>query len=165
MPKTTPATTLAELTDRAAISDVVTAYATTMDRGEWELYRSIFISEPYIHFPDWTIGPQTHVKAEDWVNMVRICFRGMVATQHVITNLIIRINDDHASVDANMTARHVYAPNDVECLGGYYVYGLVRESREWKLSSVQLNATWDEGPRDIFRRGYERGQARIAQSS
>jgi hypothetical protein len=35
-------TDLSILLDRAAISDVVNAYATGLDRRDWVLYRSIF---------------------------------------------------------------------------------------------------------------------------
>jgi hypothetical protein len=162
MPKASIAATLADLIDKAAVYDVVSTYAGAMDRREWSLYRSIFTDEVDIHFPVWTGGLQERVPAERWVDLVRKALTGFDATHHMIVNRGIKLQGDRATVDSHMTARHVYAPDEVEFLGGFYTHQLVRRKGEWKLSGVMLNITWDEGPRELFPRAYKRGESRVA---
>ena len=46
--------TLETLLERAAISDVVNAYATGVDTRDWALYRSVFADEIAIDFTSWS---------------------------------------------------------------------------------------------------------------
>jgi hypothetical protein len=162
MPKATPAATAQQLLDRAAISDVITTYASAMDRREWGLYRDIFLDEVELHFPLWTAGPRDRIAADRWVDIVRKSLTGFDATQHLILNRMVRLDGDRSSVDSHMTARHIYSPSEVEHLGGFYHHGLVRRGKEWKLGSVRLDVTWDEGPRELFARAYARGELRLS---
>lgn len=159
MPKATKIDSLEGLLDRTAILDVVTNYGASMDRREWELYRSLFIDDVDIHFPSWTGAPQENIKADEWVRLVRSTLGGFDSTQHRIISHIVQIDGDRATVDSHMTAKHVYSPTEVEFLGGFYTHSLIRRDGEWKLSGVKLVTAWDEGSRDLFGQAFERGSA------
>ena len=58
------------LLDRAAISDVVHAYATGLDRRDWKLYRSIFMDQIEMDFESVGIQPG-EFSADDWVRDAR----------------------------------------------------------------------------------------------
>ena len=158
------------LLDRAAVSDVVHAYAAGLDRRDWVLYRSIFVDEIEMDFA--SVGIRVGVyKADDWVRDARSLFDGFTATQHTSTNHVHEISGDAATCVSNMQAEHFLAPEpgataaapDAErwTIGGYYVNDLVRTEAGWKLRRVKLVVTWSRGnpevPRLALRRGRERG--------
>ena len=157
MPKATRIDNLQGLLDRTAIIDVVTNYGASMDRREWDLYRSLFLDELDIDFPDWTGAPQARISVDEWVRLVRSTLGGFETTQHRIISHIIQIEGDRATVDSHMTARHVWSPTEVQFLGGFYTHSLIRQGGEWKLSGVKLVSAWDEGSRDLFSQAFERG--------
>jgi hypothetical protein len=144
---------LSLLTDRVAISDVVYAYATGLDRRDWELFRSIFTDSIKMEFESAGIRPGTYA-ADDWVRSAQRLFAGFSATQHTSTNHVHDIRGDRATCTSNMQAEHFVAP-DAEnglqegeerfTLGGYYVNELVRQPEGWKLCEVTLNVTWRAG--------------------
>ena len=161
------------LQDRVAISDVVYAYATGLDRRDWKLYRSIFLDEIEMDFT--SVGIRAGVyRADDWVRDARALFAGFTATQHTSTNHVHDIRGDAATCVSNMQAEHFVAREpgaaptapDAESwtIGGYYVNELVRSEAGWKLRSVTLTVTWSRGnpevPRIARRRGRESSKER-----
>ena len=56
MPLPSPPTGIADLLDRAAIADVIYAYAQGLDRRDWVLYRSIFDDAVDFDFFTWEEG-------------------------------------------------------------------------------------------------------------
>jgi hypothetical protein len=154
------------LLDRAAISDVVHAYATGLDRRDWALYRAIFTDEIEMDFASVGIRAGLY-KADDWVRDARTLFTGFSATQHTSTNHVHDVRGDTATCVSNMQAEHFVLPGDgIEpgaerwTIGGYYENGLVRTGTGWKLRAVTLTVTWTSGnpevPRIALRRGRER---------
>ena len=146
-----------DLIDRAAISDVVHAYATGLDRRDWALLRSIFTDSIEMDFQ--SVGLRaTRVDADEWVRDVKRLFAGFEATQHTSTNHVHDLRGDEATCTSNMQATHFVArePNDgldsgADCwtIGGYYVNELVRSADGWKLAKITLNVTWQTGNREL----------------
>jgi hypothetical protein len=142
---------LSLLADRVAISDVVYAYATGLDRRDWALFRSIFTDSIKMKFESAGIRSGTY-DADGWVRSAQRLFAGFSATQHTSTNHVHDIRGDRATCTSNMQAEHFVAP-DAEnglkegeerfTLGGYYVNELVRQPEGWKLYEVTL--TWRAG--------------------
>ena len=155
------------LLDRAAISDVVHAYATGLDRRDWKLYRSIFTDKIEMDFGSvgLRVGPYD---ADDWVRDAARLFAGFAATQHTSTNHVHDVRGDEATCTSNMRADHFVArePNDGLAdgadrwtIGGYYTNELVRATDGWKLAKVTLNVTWQTGNREVSRIALRRGRA------
>ncbi len=146
------AATLADLLDRAAISDTVLAYGTGVDRRDWALYRSIFADEVEFDFSTWN-GWKTRMKADDWVAAVRETLSGFDATQHNLTNHVITLHGDTADITVHMTARHYLVVDGVgqtQILGGFYQHKLARAGARWQITHCSLVITWMEGDMALF---------------
>lgn len=156
---------LQQLIDRAAISDTVYAYATGLDRGDWELYRSIFTPRIEMDFESTGIRAGTY-DADRWVRDAKRLFAGFSATQHSSTNHVHELRGDEATCISNMQAEH-FVPADGEVaadetcwtIGGYYENGLVRTDAGWKLCRVTLHVTWSRGNRRVLSLALARGRA------
>lgn len=155
------------LLDRAAISDVVHAYATGLDRRDWALYRSIFTNEIEMDFRSVGIR-EGRYPADDWVRDARRLFAGFSATQHTSTNHVHEVRGDEARCVSNMQAEHFVAREpgdgladgaDRWTIGGWYDNRLVRMPDGWKLSAVALHVTWSQGNPEVSRIALRRGRA------
>lgn len=162
-----PASNHSSLLDRAAISDVVYAYATGLDRREWSLFRSIFTDTIEMDFRSLGLRPGTY-EAGRWVGDARRLFAGFKATQHTSTNHVFDLRGDEATCISNMQAEHFLERTpedglkdgaDRWTIGGYYVNELIRTDGGWKLSKVTLNIIWQTGNPDVSRIALKRGRA------
>ncbi|HEY8120106.1 MAG TPA: nuclear transport factor 2 family protein [Myxococcota bacterium] len=156
------------LLDRAAISDVVHAYATGLDRRDWALYRSIFTDSIEMEFS--SVGLRAGVySADEWVRSAQTLFAGFSATQHTSSNHVHAIAGDAATCTSNMQAEHFVArePNDGLdgpdadrwTIGGYYRNELQRTRDGWKLHRIALIVTWSRGNPELSRIALRRGRA------
>jgi hypothetical protein len=155
------------LLDRAAISDTVHAYATGLDRRDWELYRSIFVRTIEMDFS--SIGlPCGTYEADAWVRDAKRLFAGFRVTQHTSTNHVHDLRGDEATCTSNMQAEHfvMREPDDGLddgkdrwTIGGYYVNELVRTPIGWKLEKVTLTMTWQSGNPEVPRIALKLGRA------
>jgi hypothetical protein len=154
------------LLDRLAISDVVHAYATGLDRRDWTLFRSIFTDSIEMKFDSAGIRSGTY-SADAWVRSAKRLFAGFSATQHTSSNHVHDIRGDQATCVSNMQAEHFVQRKEDDgladgderwTLGGYYVNELIRQSDGWKLTEVTLNVTWRSGNPEVPRIAIARGR-------
>jgi len=161
MPAPSTPATLQDLIDRATVGDTILNYATGIDRRDWALYRSIFADEVEFDFETWSGQPPAMVSGDDWVASVRETLACFDATAHVITNPVVTLAGDAATIVAHMTATH-YLDGETQVLGGYYTDRLVRHGAGWKIVACRLVITWEQGDRGLFERAKRRGpRARI----
>ena len=153
--------------DRAAISDVVHAYATGLDRRDWTLFRSIFTDSIEMKFDSAGIRSGTY-SADAWVRSAKRLFAGFSATQHTSSNHVHDVRGDEATCVSNMQAEHFVHREEGDgladgderwTLGGYYVNELVRQPDGWKLAEVTLNVTWRSGNPEVPKIAIARGRA------
>ena len=153
------------LADRAAISDTVLAYATGVDRRDWNLYSSIFTDPFESDFSSWSGRAPGSMSVNLWVEAVRSGLSGFDATHHTSSNHVHTFHsDDEATCVSYMTAQHVIDGNWCT-LGGYYTNTLVRTDERWKICRCQLTVTWSTGDRSVFdvaRRRWQATQGRQA---
>ena len=156
---------LQALVDRAAISDVVHAYATGLDRRDWALYRSIFTDEIEMDFTSVGIPARTY-RADDWVRDAATLFAGFAATQHTSSNHVHELRGDRAVCVSNMQAEHFVdgLPPDKDrwTIGGYYTNELVRTDAGWKLCKITLTVTWSRGNPEVGTIARRRGRAQTS---
>jgi hypothetical protein len=159
---------LRSLLDRAAISDVVHAYATGLDRRDWTLYRSIFTDTIEMDFQSVGLRPGPY-DADQWVADAKRLFAGFKATQHTSSNHVHDLRGDRATCISNMQAEHFVArepDDDLEdgadrwTIGGYYINDLVRTPDGWKLSKITLTVTWQTGNENLSQIALKRGRAK-----
>jgi hypothetical protein len=151
--------TMAQLIDRADITDLINRYATGIDRRDWPLYRSIFLPEVHADFSSWSGEPRSKLDADAWTAGVAKVLSGFDATQHVLTNFVITLHGDEATAVVYMSAHHHLVEDGVRkmhSIGGYYTHHLVRTSEGWRIADFTLTVTWEMGDRILFDRAAER---------
>ena len=158
------------LLDRAAISDVQLRYATSVDTRDWPLLRTCFTDEIETGFATAPGSAPQRIKADDWVELVRRTISGMQATQHMITNHVIKLDGDEATCVAYVQARH-HLPNETggsaQVMYGYYTNRFVRTPDGWKIRARRLTVTWNEGNMHIFelaRHRFDGGRGPLARA-
>jgi hypothetical protein len=84
---------------------------------------------------------------------------GYLHTQHLITNPIVTIDGDRASVTSQVYATH-FLPNDSGedywVFVGFYEHELTRTEGGWKISLIRANKLFDLGNKDLPKRASER---------
>jgi hypothetical protein len=140
------------LIDRAAISDVLTTYATAVDTRNWELFRSIFADRVFIDFRSFHPSLYRELALDELVDITR-GIAGFDATQHLSTNHVHTIAGDRATCVSYMHAGHFLKRDGAEhaCfLYGYYTYALRRRDDGWKVDRYGLQVTAQHGDPRIF---------------
>jgi 3-phenylpropionate/cinnamic acid dioxygenase small subunit len=128
--------TLEELADRIEIDDLLTRYATGVDRRDWDLWESCFTADAHIDYSAFG-GTKGGVKdVRRWLEDVMVRFP---MSQHLVMNREVAIDGDSA------TARSAfYNPMAVPTgrgderqlffCGGYYCDKLKRTRDGWRIA-------------------------------
>ncbi|MET7287252.1 nuclear transport factor 2 family protein [Streptomyces sp. NPDC005573] len=162
----TQRTELATVMDRLAVDDLVTAYAVTVDDGDWAAYRRLFTADGRADY-------RSAGGIEGGADQVAAWLAGSLAPftmrQHLIVNRSLRFGvlehdtGDTARVRADYVsplrrsgagapdvphtpdAPHASGALDLIC-GGRYGFGLLRTVDGWRLNEVVVHERWRRGP-------------------
>jgi hypothetical protein len=148
-----PALDPAALADRAAISDIVTAYATALDTRDWALFYRIFADPVTIDYRSFDPALFFTVSSRQWTDMLSRGFGGFDATQHISSNHVHELEGDAATCVSSMQASHFFVRDgETACATffGHYVNRLIRTEAGWRLSAVTLNVTARTGDMRVF---------------
>lgn len=157
-----------EFADFNAITRRVYEYAYGIDTRDWHLYRGIFTDEIRMDFTSYNGNPPSDMRADDWVDGVKVLFTGLDATQHSMSNPLVEVDGDTARCRMYMQAEHFFITDQGDnsyVLGGYYDDRLVRTDAGWKICAVTLNVLWHRGNRHIMTLATEVGARRLADAS
>lgn len=125
---------LQELSDRMEIDDLLTRYATAVDKRQWDLYSTCFTEDAFIDYTSagGIKGRLPEVRA--WLEKTMAIFP---MSQHVVVNRDIRIEGDIAtcrSIFYNpMALPHGESSRQLFIEGGYYNDKLVRTAGGWRI--------------------------------
>ncbi len=153
MAKTEPMTQRAELAtvlDRLAVDELVTAYAVTVDDGDWTAYPGLFTSGGRADYRSSGGIEGEAGQVAGWLaeNLARFAVR-----QHLIVNRRVRFGvlehdtGDTARVRADYfnpmrrTGEDGPAAPDLES-GGRYDFGLLRTREGWRIGEVVVTEKW-----------------------
>jgi len=136
------------LEDRNAVVDVVIAYATSIDRGDWNAFASVLTDPVHVDFSEAGL-PAADFARDDFVGFARQGLEVWTARQHLSPNHVVVFDDadpDRASCQSYMYAQHHHpdAP-EVFLMRGSYDHQLVRTADGWKISSLTQHVSWIEG--------------------
>jgi hypothetical protein len=151
--------------DKLAVAETVYRYATGVDRRDWALYRSLFTDVLTIDFSsfDPNLLPR-EMSADDWVAGLVPLFTGLAATQHSMSNPLVTVEGEAATITMYMQAHHVHDPDNPASwytVGGYYDDTLVRVNGRWLLTGVRLTVTWRAGDPAIMELARASGNRRL----
>jgi hypothetical protein len=130
--------TTAELTDRAALTDLVSHLGRWLDDGASGDTAALFVDDVRVSSPGGDSTGVASVVAQAQRNHE-------VPTQHVITNVLTEIAGDAATVTANLVVTFVDAETSIRRTGGRYAFDAVRTGAGWRLSSITIRRLYREG--------------------
>lgn len=137
---------LRELADRNEITELASRLGLWIDEKHFDEARSIFTEDVAVQTP----GGVSHGIALV-AEQARRNHAGYARTQHVITNILVTLDGDRATVQANLIATFVHradAPEQHFALGGRYQFEAVRTPQGWRLSRMHISPVWSAGSRD-----------------
>ncbi|MCI3155819.1 nuclear transport factor 2 family protein [Streptomyces sp. GB4-14] len=132
------------LTDRAAVTDLISRYLRSLDEGvlddEWA--RAFHTEDVVAEMPIGTVRGRDAV-----LDRVR---RGMALfdrTVHLSTNDVVEIDGDRATVRGAQLSTHVLADGSQEVFvsAGHTETELVRTDEGWRISATALRVVWTRG--------------------
>ncbi|MBW2242018.1 MAG: nuclear transport factor 2 family protein [Deltaproteobacteria bacterium] len=124
-----------QLLDRLEIDDLLTRYATGVDRKDWDLWESCFTADAVIDYTAFG-GIRGGVgEVREWLEKTMVMFS---MSQHMILNKEIEISGDSATSRAgfyNPMALPIDGGENRLLFfeGGYYLDQLVRTAEGWKI--------------------------------
>lgn len=143
------------LYDREVILQIVSTYAYSLDKKDWEMHRALFVDDLQMDFSV-SIGGDggiMEVKADDWVAGAAKFFDALDATQHDLTPYKIVIEGDEAYVSVMLHAQH-YKKNNfgspVQIMVGTHNFWMRKSDEVWKIYKVIEELSWNEGNYKVF---------------
>jgi 3-phenylpropionate/cinnamic acid dioxygenase small subunit len=136
---TVSAASLQELTDRLRITDIVSTLGRCLDERSFDSLPALFTEDATVSTPGGTATGH-----EALVAQARRRHSEPEGIQHLITNILIELDGDRASVRANLLvtfAEGVADPAPYQ-LGEVYRMQLVLTHSGWRISDLSTTPTW-----------------------
>jgi 3-phenylpropionate/cinnamic acid dioxygenase small subunit len=138
-----------QLLDRHEVTDLVYRLGECLDEGRFDELRSLFVEEATARTPGGTAEGR-----EALIAQARRNHSAEDRIQHVTTNLRIDLEDDNATVRANLVV-HFAPPTDERALapqvrftvGEVYHFAVTRTPEGWRFASVETEPVWMSGTR------------------
>ena len=132
------------LADRIAAEDLLTRYATAVDRRDWEQYRSIFTADAEI---DYTSAGGIAGTVDEVVEFLSTSLEMFEMTQHLVSNIDLEVNGESATVTAMFNTPMRLPGGDTWFTGGWYHHDLVRTPDGWRSRRLREESAWfDRAP-------------------
>ena len=157
---------LKEIIERTQISDLLIRYFAAVDdkRLDMEIVKATFTGDAKIIRPDGTeiVGQENildgHIKS----------FARFKATHHVITNFIVDINNDMATLRSNIISNHMWADNEDNpslnnkyfLADGVFSAQAIKIDNHWRISELKNHVVWrtGDGMKEILNFGRSKDQ-------
>jgi ketosteroid isomerase-like protein len=135
---------LQTLADRIEIRDVLTRYCHGIDRGDWEMYRSVFTDDAVI---DYTSAGAPCLPRDEMVDLLSGTFATFPFTHHHITNVEVHLDGDTARVLADFyNPMQIPGVDGRSTCGGYYHHDMVRTPDGWRSRRLVEENVWFVNP-------------------
>jgi SnoaL-like domain len=123
------------MNDRQDITDLISRLGRWLDDKEFANARSVLTEDVTVSTP----GGQ----AEGIDRVIAQASRNhQVPTQHLITNVLVDLDGDHATATANLLV--TFAGSVLERQGERYAFGVARTGDGWRLSRIEVTPVWRE---------------------
>jgi hypothetical protein len=126
------------LHDRFAITDLVFSLGAALDEHRFDDLRDLFIEDATASTPGGFAQGRDAVIAQATRN-----HQHYARLQHTMTNLLIDLNGDHASVRANLRATFAGETGVPEIgLGAVYGFQVQQTGQGWRFTSLEVTPIW-----------------------
>jgi len=123
-----------QIADRLEIDDLLTRYATGVDRKQWDLWESCFTEDAFI---DYSAFGGTKGNVKDVRRWLEETMAGFPMTQHLVANKEIHIEGDTATARSMfynpMAVASPDGPPSLFICGGYYHDEILRTPEGWRI--------------------------------
>ncbi len=127
------------LADRIAVEDLLTRYATTVDRRDWDGYRNVFTDDAEI---DYTSAGGIAGTVDEVVEFLSTTLDMFEMTQHLVSNIDVSVDGDTATVTAMFNNPMRLPGGEVWFTGGWYHHDLVRTADGWRSRRLREESAW-----------------------
>lgn len=138
--------------DHAKIIRLLNTFGVSIDMRDWQTYEGIFADK--VDFDYSAIdGPTGQLTPKEILAGAQADLEVFRATQHAITNHVIRVEGDEANCSAHVRAMHFQPNPQGEALlemGGHYTVKLVRAGDDWKIKAWKFAPLWSRGNTQLF---------------
>jgi hypothetical protein len=146
---TTTDTALGQLVERDEITTLVTRLGLALDEADFERLRALLTDDVTVRTPGGTATGREAVIAQ-----ARRNHRPDQPCQHVITNVLVDLNGDHATARANLVVAFGSRaeggrPLEVAVqytMGEIYHFELERAPDGWRFARIETTPVWTSGP-------------------
>ena len=125
---------------KAKITDVLTRYCRGIDRCDLDILSGVFWSDAEC---DYGSGTQNAIA---WSKATVAALKGMLRTQHAISNILIDLNGDRAKAETYCQAYHEFDSPDGRremVVGGRYLDNLECRQGRWRIFSRLYVMDWN----------------------
>jgi hypothetical protein len=133
-----------ELAERLRIKRLISTLGRCLDERDFEALREIFLSDASVTTPGGTAAGHDAI-----VDQARRRHSLDEGVQHIVTNMLVELNGDHASVRANLLvsfARSGATDPLPFLLGEVYRIRLRRTAEGWRISGLSSTPIWSLNP-------------------
>lgn len=130
---------IAALTDRLAIDDLITRYASAVDGRDWDLFRSCFVPGASI---DYTTAGGTSGNVDDVAKWLEDTLTAFAISVHYVTNREVTLDGDAATGWLAYFNPNTLADGSILMSGGHYRDRYVRTPDGWKFASRATEGNW-----------------------
>lgn len=124
--------------DRIELTDLVSRLGACIDEHRFADLHALFVADATISTPGGTSSG-----ADAVVVQARRNHEGYVAHQHAITNVLVELDGDSATMRANVLSAWVREGTGPEfALGGVYRFGARRTEQGWRFSHLEVRQVW-----------------------
>jgi ketosteroid isomerase-like protein len=135
---------LQELQDRQEITELCYRYGLAVDGRDWAALAACFTPDADAYFLD--MPPCHGYQAIE--DTCRAALTPLSATQHLVSNVVVRLDGDRASSTCYLQAQHVRtgtAGGEHFIIAGRYADQLVRTPDGWRIRERRLDLLWTDG--------------------
>lgn len=135
---------LLALQDRQEITEICYRYGLALDSRDWAALAALFTADADAYYLD--MPPARGYQAIE--DTCRTALTPLSATQHLISNVVVRLDGDQAECTCYLQAQHVRSgtpDGDNFIIAGRYSDQLVRTPDGWRIRQRRLDVIWTSG--------------------
>lgn len=138
---------LAQLSDRAEVLEVVARLAAAIDDKDWTAVADCFTPDAEVRFG----GRAGHARGgAEAAEILRRTLASLDASQHLLGSAVVRLRGDEAEHIGYVHAQHLRA-GELYAIGARYEDGLRRTPDGWRLSRRAVFRMWKSGDPEVIR--------------
>ena len=137
-------TDIATLRDKQEITELCYRYGLALDSRDWPALAACFTPDARAHYT----GLPSAAGYQAIEDTCRAVLTPLSATQHLISNVVVRPDGDKARASCYLQAQHVRTGTeggDNFIIAGRYDDELVRTPGGWRISERRLDILWTAG--------------------